>query len=101
MSTTPHGPTHADSRPLRPAGTALLTVVLLGVGLIGCATGARDRARSAEQAENFDEAVAEYTRALQERPGDRALQRDLQRAELRAGQRHYTQGRRYGRSRKL
>ena len=95
MSTTPHGPTHADSRPLRPAGTALLTVVLLGVGLIGCATGARDRARSAEQAENFDEAVAEYTRALQERPGDRALQRDLQRAELRAGQRHYTQGRRY------
>ena len=72
-----------------------LATLLLGVWLTGCATGARERARSAEQAENFDVAVVQYTQALQDRPGDRALQRDLERAKLRAAQHHYTQGRRY------
>ena len=73
----------------------MLATLLLGVWLAGCATAARDRARSAEQAEDFDVAVVEYTRALQERPADRGLQRDLERAKLRAAQRHYTRGRRY------
>ena len=95
MSPTPHGSTRKDSRPPRRAGTALLATLLIGVGLAGCATGGRERARSAEQAELFDEAIVEYTRALQERPGDRALRRDLERVTLRAAQRHYTQGRRY------
>ncbi|MCH7748693.1 MAG: hypothetical protein IH939_11415 [Acidobacteria bacterium] len=94
MSTTPHGPTRGDNR-ARRAGTTLVAILLLGVGLAGCATGARDRARSAEQAEHFDEAIVEYTRALQDRPGDRALRRDLERATLRAAHRHYTRGRRY------
>ena len=91
MSSTPHGPTRGDNRRARLAGTFLL----LGVLLAGCATGARERARSAEQAEQFDEAIVEYTRALQDRPGDRALRQDLERAKLRAAQRHYTRGRRY------
>ena len=95
MSSTPHGPTRGDNRPARRAGTALLATLLLGVGIAGCATGARDRARSAEQAEHFDEAIIEYTRALQDRPGDRALRRDLERVTLRAALRHYTRGRRY------
>jgi general secretion pathway protein D len=70
-------------------------VLVLGIGLLsGCATGARDRARTAERAENFDQAVVEYTRALQDRPGDTALRRDLERARLRAAQHHYAQGRR-------
>ena len=72
-----------------------MATLLLGVWLAGCATGARERARSAERAENFDVAVVEYTRALQDRPGDRQLLQDLQRAELRAAQRHYSLGRRY------
>ena len=58
----------------------------------GCATTARDRARTAELAENFDEAVLEYTRAVQDRPDDRTLQRDLDRARLRAGQYHHAEG---------
>ena len=95
MSSTPHGPTRGDNRAARRAGTALLATLLLGVGLAGCATGARERARSAEQAEQFDEAIVEYTRALQDRPGDRALRRDLERVTLRAALRHYTRGRRY------
>ena len=82
------------ARPRR-AFTTLLATLLLAVWLAGCATGARERARSAEQAENFDLAVVEYTRALQARPGDRNLLRDLQRAELRAAQWHFTRGRRY------
>ena len=95
MSPTPQGSTRRDSSPRRRAGTALLATLLLGVGLAGCATGARDRARSAEQAELFDEAIVAYTRALQDRPGDRGLRRDLERVTLRAALRHYTQGRRY------
>ncbi len=58
----------------------------------GCATTARDRARTAELAENFDEAVMEYTRALEERPNDRTLRRDLDRARLRAAQYHQAEG---------
>ena len=58
----------------------------------GCATTARDRARTAELAENFDEAVMEYTRALEERPNDRTLRRDLDRARLRAAQYHKAEG---------
>ena len=95
MSMTPPGPTRCDDRPARRAGTTRLATLLLGVWLAGCATGAHERARIAEQAENFDVAIAEYTRALQDRPGDRALLRDLQRAELRAAQWHFARGRRY------
>lgn len=72
----------------------MLVLGQLTVFATGCTPGARDRARIAEQAEQFDEAVVEYTRALQDRPGDRTLQRDLQRAKLRAAQYHYAEGRR-------
>jgi general secretion pathway protein D len=60
----------------------------------GCATGAHDRARTAELSEDYDAAVIEYTRALRERPTDRGLKRDLERARMRAGQYHYSLGRR-------
>ena len=92
---TPHGPTRCDRRPARGAGTTLLGVLLLGVSLAGCATSARERARTAEQAEDFDVAVVEYTRAVQERPDDRLLRQELERAKLRSARHHYTQGRRY------
>ena len=95
MSLTRPGPTHCTDRPARRAHGTWVTTLVLGVALAGCATGARDRARSAEQAENFDQAVVEYTRALQDRPADRALRRDLERARLRAAQHHYAQGRRH------
>lgn len=60
----------------------------------GCATGAHDRARHAELSEDYDTAVIEYTRAVRERPNDRGLKRALERAKLRAGQYHYSLGRR-------
>lgn len=69
-------------------------LLLVSLAWTGCATGAHDRARTAELSEDYDAAVIEYTRALRERPTDRGLQRDLERAKLRAGQYHYSQGRR-------
>ena len=78
---------------LRPGSAARLAAAGLCLVLAaGCATTARDRARTAELAENFDEAVIEYTRALEERPRDRNLQRDLERAKLRAAQYHQAEG---------
>ena len=76
--------------PFTAAGLA--TAGLCLVLAAGCATTARDRARTAELAENFDEAVIEYARALEERPSDRALQRELERARLRAAQYHQVEG---------
>ena len=82
-------------RSRRPAPFAAAGLVSAGLCLIlaaGCATTARDRARTAELAENFDEAVIEYTRALEERPNDRTLRRALERARLRAAQIHQAEG---------
>lgn len=116
MSSTPPRPARSDRDPRRgaaPAGpvggdaaprgggfrvrrlSAAAAGAAAGLGLAlaaGCATTATDRARVAEMAENFDEAVIEYTQALEERPDDRDLQRDLQRAKLRAAQYHQTEG---------
>lgn len=71
-------------------------VLLLALSVLGtaCATGSHDRARAAELSEDYDAAVIEYTRAIRERPSDRGLKRDLERAKLRAGQYHYSLGRR-------
>ena len=74
------GPQGDDSRAGRRSPSAAAGWIAAGLCLLlaaGCATTARDRARTAELAENFDEAVVEYTRALQDRPDDRTLQRDL------------------------
>ncbi len=79
----------------RRAPSARARLAAAGLCLVlaaGCATTARDRARTAELAESFDEAVIEYTRALEERPDDRNLRRDLERATLRAAQFHQAEG---------
>ena len=89
------GPQGDDSRASRRSPFAAAGLIAAGLCLLlaaGCATTARDRARTAELTENFDEAVVEYTRALQDRPDDRTLQRDLERARLRAAQYHQAEG---------
>lgn len=94
MSSTPPPPARSASRPrrTRSAATGLAAAGLCLLVAAGCATTARDRARTAELAENFDEAVIEYTRALEERPNDRTLQRELERARLRAARYHQAEG---------
>ena len=87
------GRTRAGGAPRPPlAAGGLAAAGLCLILAAGCATTARDRARTAELAENFDEAVIEYTRALEERPDDRNLRRDLERARLRAAQYHQAEG---------
>lgn len=78
----------------RPAALVALALLAALVGA-GCASTSAFRAgQQAESAERFDEAVAHYTRALEERPDDRERQLSLERARLRASEAHFYQGRR-------
>src|SRR5688572_29808475 len=75
----------------------LALAALVSVTLAGCASsggGSIRVARSAEQAENYDIAVAEYTKLLRSKPDNREAQLGLERAKLRAAQDHFTRARR-------
>lgn len=88
-----------DSRRGRLAPGAGLRRAALGVALAlslsACATSGAFRAgQVAERNEDYDLAVAEYTRALQEAPERRDVRLALDRAKLRAAERHFLNGRR-------
>ena len=69
----------------------LVAVIALGA----CASsGAISRGRTAEQQQDYDRAVVEYTRALKEHPDDRDVRLALDRARIRASQDHFQRGRR-------
>jgi general secretion pathway protein D len=73
----------------------IAAVLAIALTLQACATTASLRSgQRAEQAQDFDRAVAEYTTALRKHPDDRTLQLVLQRAKLRAAQDHLTRARR-------
>ena len=76
--------------------TSRIAVTLaLTIALQGCATTASFRSgERAEQGQDYDRAVAEYTAALKKHPNDRTIQLALQRAKLRASQDHYARARR-------
>ena len=77
------------------ASAALLLAVLAAAG---CGTSAAFRtAQQAELRNDFDRAVIEYGRAVEERPDDRQAQLALNRAKLRAAEAHYAAGRRLAR----
>jgi general secretion pathway protein D len=64
--------------------------------LSGCLTsGALRDARRAEERQDYDLAVVEYTRALQRDPDNLNARTGLQRARLRASQDHHTRARRF------
>ena len=77
---------------LRAAGL-LLVVFALGA----CASGGGNlrQARVAEQQQDYDLAVAEYTKAARARPEDRTVRLSLDRAKLRASQDHFARARRH------
>ena len=63
--------------------------------LAACASSGSIRlARNAELSQNYDLAVAEYTKLLRDKPDNREAQQGLERAKLRASQDHFTKGRR-------
>ena len=71
----------------------LVPVLVLGAG---CATASALRAgQRAERLQDYDLAVAEYTRALRTNPADGEARLSLDRARLRAADAHFSRGRRF------
>lgn len=82
------------TRTLRARLRVLVLVLAPAVGA-GCATGSAFSAgQRAERLQDFDVAVAEYTRALREHPQNRDARIALDRARLRAADAHFSRGRR-------
>jgi general secretion pathway protein D len=74
----------------RPLAAAVLTLALGG-----CATSAAFRAgQNAEQLEDYDRAIAEYTKVLRQQPDNREVRQALERARLRSSLEHFSRGRR-------
>ncbi len=70
-------------------------IAALAATLISCASTSSLRvARNAEASQNYDLAVAEYTKLLRENPDNRDARMGLERAKLRASQDHFTKARR-------
>ena len=71
----------------------LIAALLLATGC-ATATGAFRAGQRAERLQDFDLAVAEYTRALRTDPENRDARLGLERARLRAADAHFSRGRR-------
>jgi len=85
------------ARPSRLAATLLTTALFAACASSGSLRVARD----AELSQNYDVAVAEYTKLLRDKPESREARQGLERAKLRAAQDHYTKARRLVSSSKL
>ena len=79
--------------------------VLVAVMMVSCASGTNGGsikvARNAEMTQNYDIAVAEYTKLVRANPNDRDARQGLERAKLRASQDHFTIARRLAATGKL
>ena len=85
-----------------PSLALALAAMLVAATLVSCAsTGSLRVARNAEIAQNYDLAVAEYTKLLRENPDNRDARMGLERAKLRASQDHFTRARRLSATGKL
>ena len=84
------------SRPVMAHATnRILVAAALGGLLAGCATAASIRAgQRAEQLQEYDRAIVEYTKVLRGDPDNLTARRSLERAKLRSSLDHLTRGRR-------
>ncbi|MCC6991351.1 MAG: hypothetical protein IT181_20260, partial [Acidobacteria bacterium] len=83
---------------MRASRRHLPVAVALIAGLLtaSCASShALSQARAAEQQQDYDLAVAEYTKAARAKPNDRSVRLALDRAKLRASQDHFARARRH------
>ncbi len=77
-------------------------LVLLCVASAGCASSsALHQGIAAEQRQDYDAAVVEYTKAVRKKPDDLEARKGLERVKLRASQDHFTKGRRFAATGKL
>ncbi len=91
-SLTPHAP---DCR-------RLLVVAVLCLVTAGCATSAAvRRGRSAEQRQDYDRAVVEYSKAVHLNPDHTDARLGLERAKLRGAEYHFLRARRLSATGKL
>ncbi|PYQ25227.1 MAG: hypothetical protein DMF81_02890, partial [Acidobacteria bacterium] len=75
---------------MRPAAA-----VLVLLGLAGCATSSAFRAgEKAENRQDYDRAVLEYSKAVQQQPNNIHYRKGLERARLRAAEAHALNARR-------
>lgn len=80
----------------------MAVVLAVALALSGCATSrALTNARSAETRQDYDSAVAEYTRLLRLDPDNKDARFGLERARIRAAQDHFARGRRLAATGKL
>jgi general secretion pathway protein D len=86
-------PRHAD---LGRAASFLIGLLTAAILAAGCATSsAIRRGQAAEQRQDYDSAVVEYSAALKRRPDDTNARLALDRAKLRAASDHFQRGRRF------
>jgi len=82
----------------QPTGVSRGAVLAMAIALVvatGCATSAgMQRGRQAEQSQDFDRAVVEYTKVARAKPSSAEARLALERAKLRAAQDHAVRGRR-------
>ena len=77
------------------AGPVVLFLILIGLVTTGCAaSSSMHRGHDAEVQQDYDRAVAEYTKVLRLKPGDVDARTSLDRARLRAAEDHFQKGRR-------
>src|SRR5712691_5960368 len=98
LSAIHHVPESKNPAEAGSHGRKAPAVVAAGLCLLvfsGCATTAAfRRGRDAEQRQDYDRAVAEYTQALRLAPRNSDARLGLERARLRASQDHFVKGRR-------
>jgi general secretion pathway protein D len=85
----------------RSARLALAALVIAMAVSCASSSGSLKVARNAEMSQNYDLAVAEYTKLLRGNPDSREFKQGLERAKLRASQDHFTNARRLSASGKL
>jgi len=73
----------------------LLTLVVLAGLIAGCATATAMRnGQQAEQLQDYDRAIVEYTKVVRSQPDNREARQLLDRARVRAALEHFSRGRR-------
>jgi general secretion pathway protein D len=85
----------------RSARRAIAAVALIAITVSCASSGSLRVAQNAETAQNYDLAVAEYTKLLRDNPDNREARIGLERAKLRASQDHFTRARRLSATGKL
>ena len=72
-----------------------LAALVLSAALSGCAATTAMRAgHTADQLQDYDRAIVEYTKVLREQPDNRTARQALDLARLRSSQEHFARGRR-------